>query len=327
MVVEYFLEWAESAPVSKRIEATGALVRAFLHSDLSVDEREETEAALTTLLEDPSPGVRLALAEGLGAWDTAPRHLITALARDNVEISTIVLSRSPVFHDSELVDIAASGDMARQIAIACRPVLSPALVAAICEVACEEACLGLIMNPATRFSPQNLRRLAERHGTVSELRNALLGRADLPPETHLILINKLGEALNSLVSKRSWMPGVRADNAIREACDKASISFAANAPDSDVDRVVKSLIESGRMTVSYLLRAVCMGNITLVAKAFSELSGVSFARVEAILSNDREAAFKAVYDRADLPGSAFLAQAAFFQLTDQSVTAAVSCDP
>ena len=305
MIVEYFLEWVESAPVSKRIAATDALVRAWLHSPLNEEERDETEAAITTLLEDPAPGVRLALAEGFGAWKTAPRHVMTTLARDNIDISAVVLSRSPVFFDTELIDMVATGRVEQQIAIACRPWVSPALVAAICEVSHPDACLGLLMNPVVQFSNRDLHRLAERHGTITDIRTTLLERPDLSPEIRILLINKLGEALNQFVSKRSWMSSDRADRVIKESCDKASIAFAANAADGDVDRVVKSLIAAGSMTAAFLLRAICMGNITLAAKAFSELSGVRFERVETILTHDRRSAFKAVYDRAGLPNSAF----------------------
>ncbi len=305
MIVEYFLEWVQSAPVSKRIAATDALVRAWLHSPLNEEEREETDAAITMLLEDPAPGVRLALAEGFGAWKSAPRHVITALARDNIDISAIVLSRSPVFYDAELIDVVATGMVEQQIAIACRPWISPALVAAICEVGHADACLGLLMNPVARFLNDDLHGMAERHGTVTEIRNLILERPELAPEIRILLINKLGEALNNFVSKRSWLSQSRADNVIRESCAKASIAFAANAADEDVDRVVKSLIATGSMTTSFLLRAICMGNITLAAKTFSELSGVRFARVETILTTDRRSAFKAVYDRAGLPNSAF----------------------
>ena len=305
MIVEYFLEWVETAPVTRRIEAAGALVRAWLSDGLSEEEQEKVEAAITVLLEDPAPGIRLALAEGFGAYDTAPRHVMCALARDNIDISVIVLSHSPVFHDAELVEFARNGLAEQQIAVACRPWMSAPVMDAICQFACKDASLALLMNPAAFLAGEHLQHMAERHGTDKIIRTILLERPDLPPEVRLVLINKLGEALQSFVSERSWLPEVRAQQTIREACDKASITFAAHAPDEDVERVVQGLIDTGQLTTSYLLRAVCMGNITLAAKAFSRLSGVKFERVESILTRDRESAFRAVYDRAGLPESAF----------------------
>ena len=305
MIIEYFLKWIERASVSERVEATNALAKAYLHNSLSSEERDDAEAALTVLLEDPAPKVRMQMAETLADSTKAPRHIILSLAADNTEISTIVHSRSPVFLDAELSAAVAGGDLEQQIAISCRPFLSAEVVSAICNMGCQEACLGLLINPAARYSEADFHAMASRHGTVTEIRLILLDRADLPANTRLLLISKLGEALGSLVSDKSWLTKERAASTIGEACDKASITFAANAAEEDVDSLVKSLIDRGSMTPTFLLRAVCMGNITLVAKAFAELSGVSFAKVENILTKDRQSAFKSVYDRAGLPEQAY----------------------
>ena len=57
MIVEQFLKWVESARVSEREAAAGALARAYLQSPLEFEERCAAEAALTVLLDDPSPNV------------------------------------------------------------------------------------------------------------------------------------------------------------------------------------------------------------------------------------------------------------------------------
>ena len=306
MVIEYFLEWVETASVTKRTEAASALVRAYLRNDISEDEREDVEAALTTLLEDPSPAVRCALAETFGARKQAPRHIISALAADALDVSIITLSQSPVLHDTELVEFIETSETDNQIAIACRPWLSQTVIESVCVSGHQDACMALMMNPVATFSQDNLHTIAQRFGALTDIRKILQERNDLAAETRLILISKLGEALSTMVSSKGWMQENKVRKVVDEACDKASISFVANASNDDVVPLVRNMIESGKITVSYLLRAVCMGNITLVAHAFAELSGVRFSRVEAILTKDRKSAFKALYDRAGLPKSAFI---------------------
>lgn len=306
MVIEYFLEWVETASVAKRTEAASALVRAYLRNDISSEEREDIEAAITTLLEDPAPSVRFALAEAFGARKQAPRHIISALAADALDVSIITLSQSPVLHDTELVEFIETSEVDNQIAIACRPWLSDTVIASICTDGHKDACMALMMNPVANLNQENLHTIAQRFGTLTDIRMMLLDRDDLAAESRLILIGKLGEALSNMVSSKGWIKGNKAKKIVNEACDKASIEFVANSSSEDVTHLVRNMIESGKITVSYLLRAVCMGNLTLVARAFSELSGVRFSRVETILSKDREAAFKALYDRAGLPKSAFI---------------------
>ena len=306
MVIEYFLEWVETASVAKRTEAASALVRAYLRADISPEESEDVEAALTTLLEDSAPSVRMALAETFGARKQAPRHIISALAADTIDVSIIALSQSPVFHDTELVEYIETSEVENQIAVACRPWISETVVASVCNKGHQDACMAVMMNPVAIISQENLHAIAQRFGSITDIRLMLLERDDLAAETRLILIEKLGESLSDLISSKGWMQEVKAQKVIDEACDKASISFVANASNEDVTHLVRNMIEGGKITVSYLLRAVCMGNITLVASAFSELSGIRFSRVEAILTKDRKSAFKALYDRAGLPKSAFV---------------------
>jgi|GEM_PF-1348031 len=305
MVIEHFLNWVQSANLTKRTDAAAALARAYLRNDLEDAEREDVEAAITTLLEDSAPKVRDALAEVFCIHENVPRHVIIALAADTNDIATKVLTRSPAFLDQELVHMIKTFDVDKQIAIACRPWMSQTLLSAICNFGCEEACLGSLINPACRFDDENLHAIAARFGNNTEIRVILMDRHDLPTKTRLLLINKAGEAINALVTGKAWLSAKRADVVVADACDKACIAYAANAPEEEVSNVVKSLIDDGRVTVAFLLRAVCMGNITLAAASFAELSNIRLERIETILSNDKKSAFKAVYDRAGLPQSAY----------------------
>src|SRR5258707_12679121 len=65
MIVRQFLQWVRTASAAERAEATSALARAYLYSDLSVDDRAACEGALIMPLDEPSPLVREALARGL----------------------------------------------------------------------------------------------------------------------------------------------------------------------------------------------------------------------------------------------------------------------
>ena len=131
MIVHEFLRWIETAPAGLRAEAADALARAFLYSDVDEETRSGMEAAMTVLLDDASAEVRFALADALGSSPHAPRHVLLTLAGDQMDIAAIVLSRSPIFIDAELVDIVAAASDTLQVAIATRPLVSGGLSAAI----------------------------------------------------------------------------------------------------------------------------------------------------------------------------------------------------
>ena len=146
MIVRQFLHWVRTAPAAERSDATTALARAYLYSDLTPDDRAAAEGALIMLLDDPSPLVRIALAKALAFSEFSPPPVILALAADQPEVASWVLEHSPLLVDADLVDAVATGRPPAQAAIANRAGLPSAVSAAIAEVGAAEACLVLIEN-------------------------------------------------------------------------------------------------------------------------------------------------------------------------------------
>src|ERR1043165_6688869 len=109
MIVRQSPQGVRPAEAAERAEATSALARAYLYSDLSDDDRAAAEGAMMLLLDDPSPLVRSALADVLGASADAPAAVVHALINEQPDIAAIVLERSPLLLDSDLVDSVAVG--------------------------------------------------------------------------------------------------------------------------------------------------------------------------------------------------------------------------
>ena len=87
MIVRQFLHWVRTASAADRADATTALARSYLYSDLSPDDRAAAEGALLMQLDDPSPLVREALAQALAFSENAPPPVILGLAADQPEVA------------------------------------------------------------------------------------------------------------------------------------------------------------------------------------------------------------------------------------------------
>jgi len=307
MLVHQFLKWMETAPSSRRADATSALARAWLYSSLDIEERNAAEAALTLVLDDPSPIVRRSLAEALCRHPEAPRHIILALIQDQTDIASIVLAASPVLMDAELVDLAATGGLAIQCAIAVRPVVSCAVGAALAEIGCEDACDMLLKNDGAEWTRSGLWRVAERFCDSSEIRDTLLGKKDLPLDLRQALIARLSASLGDFAVLRAWMPPERAEIVAREACDRATIAMASEADGEAVEDLINHLRSTGQLTTVLLLRALCSGHVVFFETAVTLLSGLPQERVQSLITSKRHNGFRAIYDRAGLPTSAFAA--------------------
>ena len=220
--------WLRTAPAAERAEATAALARAYLYSDLSADDLAAAEGALIMLLDDPSPLVRDALARALAFSDQAPPPVILGARR-----------RSAGGRELGARAFAASGrrrprrcgcDRRPQSAGRDRPPRLPAVLgaAAIAEVGAAEACLVLIENTQRRRSRRSRSTGSSRASAISPRSARPCWRGDgLPAPTRQALVAKLSETLAGFVVARDWLDEDRAQRVVKEACEKATVTLAA----------------------------------------------------------------------------------------------------
>ncbi|HEX8164244.1 MAG TPA: DUF2336 domain-containing protein [Beijerinckiaceae bacterium] len=301
MIIRQFLLWAQTAPPGERAEAAGALARAYLYSDLKPEDRWEAETAMTALLDDPSPLVRRALAEAFANAREAPRHLVVALANDQSDIAALVLARSPVLPDADLVDCAALGGEIVQTAVALRPRVSVAVSAALAEIASAVSLTALAGNAGAAIADSAFARMVERHGGSPELREALLARPDLPLPIRQSIAVAVSESLSTFVLGCGWLSPERTERIVREAREKTTLALSSAAEREDVSRLVSHLRRTGQLTPALILRALLSGGMAFAEAAFADLSGLAPARVAGLLRDRRGAGFAPLYRKAGLP--------------------------
>ncbi|MCD0416130.1 DUF2336 domain-containing protein [Rubrivivax sp. JA1024] len=305
MIVRQFISWIRHAPAGERAEATRALARAWLISDLSIDDRIAAEGALLLMLDDPAAQVRRVIAEVFASSPDAPPTIVRALASDQASVALPVLEFSPLLLDADLVDIIATGDNAVQCAVARRFQLPAAVCAAIAEVGSPAAALELIENPHAELAPFSWDRIVERHGHLAAIRESMLALPDLPATTRLALVTKLSDTLQQFVVARGWLSADRAARATGEAMDRSTVVIAAGARGADMAALMRHLRQTRTLTAGLILRALLSGNLPLVEHALAELSGTAPARVAALLADGGRTALNALLGRAGLPETVF----------------------
>ncbi|MFN5120723.1 MAG: DUF2336 domain-containing protein [Bradyrhizobium sp.] len=307
MIVRQFISWIRTAPAGERAEATRALARAWLISDLTEDDRIVAEGALLMLLDDPSPLVRQAMAEVFAYSAEAPAAIVQALAADQPAIALPVLEHSPLLIDADLVDIVATGCDEMQCAIARRVNLPASIAAAIAEVGSAAAALELIENPYAGLAPFSWDRIVERHGHLAAIRVSMLALEDLPSATRLALVAKLSDTLAQFVVARNWLGADRADRIAGEAKERSTVNIAARAFGDDMQNLITHLRATGQLTAGLILRALLSGNLDLFGAALAELSGLPYGRVSALLNDRGGNGLQALLRRAGLPESTYAA--------------------
>ena len=307
MIIRDFLAWTQNASATGRAEATTALARAYLYGDLSADEAWEAKTALLSLLDDPSPVVRLALAETCAASARTPRPLVVALSCDVPEVARPVLARSPVLTDADLIDAAALGDEATRAVIAARHHLSHAVSGALAEIGELDTLVVLAGNPTARITAGRMLRMIERRGDEARLREALLQRAELPPEVRYTIGLAVAQALSHFVTDRGWIGTERCDRMSREAGERVALESCDESGAAGVARLVAHLRTTRQLTAGLILRAVLSGRTDFVQAALSDLSGQDYVGVSRAMrdpmgiSSRVSGAFADLHRKAGLP--------------------------
>jgi uncharacterized protein (DUF2336 family) len=307
MIVRQFISWVRTAPAGERAEATRALARAWLISDLSEEDRAAAEGALLMLLDDPSPLVRQAMAEVFARSTEAPGAIVQALSLDQSSVALPVLEHSPLLIDADLVDLIATGNSETQCAIARRANLPPPVSAAIAEVGSAAAALELIENAYADLAPFSWDRIVERHGHLAAIRESMLALEDLPAATRIALVAKLSDSLAQFVVARNWLSADRAGRIANEARERSAVNIAARSYGDDMRGLVQHLRATGQLNAGLILRALLSGNLELFDHSLAELSGLPPARVSALLHDRGGASLQALLLRAGLPESTFAA--------------------
>lgn len=317
MIIRDFLAWTQNASASQRAEATAVLTRAYLYGNLSADQAWEAKTALLSLLDDPSPLVRRALAETCAASARTPRPLVVALACDVPEVARPVLARSPVLTDADLVDAAALGDEPTRAVIAARHHLSHAVSGALAEIAAADTLVVLARNPTAKITAGRMLRMVDRCGDEAPLREALLTRADLPPEVRHAIGLAVAQALSGFVTERGWLGVERCDRLRRETGERIALEACEGLGVAGIARLVAHLRTTQQLTAGLILRAVLSGRTDFAVAALSDLSGQDHAGVARAMRDLRS--FADLHQRAGLPDALLPAmQAALAALQDMA---------
>ncbi|WP_342148797.1 DUF2336 domain-containing protein [Methylorubrum sp. SB2] len=301
MILRQFLTLTQHASAERRAEAAGTLAQATLDGSLGPDAAWEAKTALLALLDDPALAVRRALAEACADSAGAPRPLVVALASDHPEIACLVLARSPVLMDADLVDCVAIGCEAARSAVASRPDLSKPVAAALAEVAGLPSLTALAKNPRASIGTAAFLRMVERHGADPELRRALLARHDLAIEVRHAVVALLAEQLARAGQDEGWMNSERGARVAREARDAAALALGDESGETGLARLIAHLRVQEQLTAGLILRAILSLRLPFAETALAELSGLSRARVAGLMFEPHSAGFIALHRRAGLP--------------------------
>lgn len=300
MLVKSFLRWMDTAPAQERAYATTVLAEAYLAGTLGEDTPEAVEAALTSVLDDPAPNVRRALAMAFADRREAPRHLVLSLAGDQPDVAAMLIARSPLLTEADLVDLATSGERLSLVAIAMRHDVTGAIAHAIARRCEPDAALALVGNGNSEISEADLLALVEGLGDRAKFRAAVQARAGLPLTVRHALMLRTADGLGQFVVKGGFLPAPRKTRLLDDTLQAGTVALARQAP-RELAGFVDYLRRKAYLTPALLLRSVLGGDQAFLAHALANLCSQPLPRVQTLLRGRSEASISLLLRKAGLP--------------------------
>ncbi|MEL6919507.1 MAG: DUF2336 domain-containing protein [Pseudomonadota bacterium] len=269
------MNWKQTADVAKRAAAASALARAYLQSDLPFEERCAAEAALTELTDDPSPRVRLALAEAIATSARAPEQIVVSLLRDRYDIASLIVARSPRVREVDLVERVRCGDPKLLLLIARRGEVGRMLALALSRFGSVDSVLAILGNSNAHVCGECRRIIADRFASDAGVRGALLEFKALEPVIRYKLVVAGADDLAASGFTSQYLGGERARDAVEAELQRSLLHIIARANGNQCAPLADALRVDGRLTTSLTIRIACHGLMDFLADVVAGLNGRS----------------------------------------------------
>ena len=285
-----------------RAEVAAKVAREVDGGTLTHEERAIAEDILRALSQDAAIRVRQALSEELKESKRLPHDVAVVLARDVEAVSLPVLGHSVVLTDDDLLALIRSSGVTKQVAIAARSRVSPAVADAIVEADQPLALATLVGNDGAELGEPTLQRVLDRHGADEAIQTPMAQRAKLPVAVLERLVAAASTSLREVLAKRSDLPDHLASDLVLGTRERATAPLMS--PDSVADdalALAQQLHRGGRLTPHLIVRAICLGDLAFVESAFAVLADIPVHNARLLIYDAGPLGFKAIYERCKLP--------------------------
>lgn len=271
------------------------------HVSLTEAERAAAADLVRIVSRDAADMVRRALAITLKNSPNLPVDVARRLAADIDAVARPILEGSPALSDADLAELVATLGIDRQMLIAGREGLGPKASTAIAQSSPEAVVERLVRNPTAQAPEAALNVIYARFGDREPMQDALIDREGLPPAIVEKLVNQVaGEMFDRLVSRHALPPQLAIDLATR-ARERATVDLVGQAGvQADPRRFAQQLHLNGRLTGSFVLRALCLGHVTFAEHAFAELAGLTHEKASLLFHDAGPLGLKALMQRSGL---------------------------
>jgi uncharacterized protein (DUF2336 family) len=254
-------------------------------------ERELAEEIIKIAAHDVASVVKETLIEQLRECKDIPATLVSELL-NNVDIKNIVapfLQSYQGFSDDDLLDIIATHCPQRQKAIANRQSVSERLSDKLIEDGIRTVINALTANQGAIISARGYYQIYEKFKNDVDIKRNLCFRASLPIALAERLVTEVSMALREQLLLRYKISPTIAKKATLYTQEKVTLFLAhPSTPITNLQKLMRHLQDSKRLTDALLMRAICMGDIRFFNYAVAERANIPVSVIQKIHMENNE---------------------------------------
>jgi uncharacterized protein (DUF2336 family) len=293
-----------------RVEMThkiGAAYNGKSAAPLGAREILIAEQIFRLLVRDTELAVRTSLASYVKDSKTIPHDIVIKMAQDVEEVSLPILQFSEVLTDDDLMDlIAAKDELSRYLAVSRRRVVSDRISDALIEKNHPEVISTLVSNAGAIISEHALERIIHDHKRNEVMMQAVSRRSYLPVATVEKLISVVSSSLADTLKQKYKTPDIAIDREIEKTRENETLHLIRHThSESEIEKLVRQLHATGRLTPSIILSALCQGDFSFFENSLAHLSNIPVANARKLITDRGELGFRAIYNKSGLPEAMF----------------------
>lgn len=295
---------------NSRIDMTHKIGGAYNgKNDVKLGSREiiVAEQIFRLLLRDTEVAVRASLAQYVKDSPTIPHDIVIKMAQDVEEVSLPILQFSEVLTEDDLMElIQAKDEVSRYLAVSRRRIVSDRVSEALIEKGNSEVVNVLVGNSGAIISEIGFNRIIDAYGKDDLLMEAVSKRSYLPVATVEKLINVVSSTLSETLKQKYKAPEGAIEKEIEKTRETETLHLIKlTHSEADIEKLVRQLQTSGRLTPSIILSALCQGDFNFFETSLAHLSSIPVSNARKLISDRGELGFRAIYNKSGLPEAMF----------------------
>lgn len=271
---------------------------------LEPGEKVIVKEILGHLSRDIEKSIRKILSETLKENKDLPHGVAVRLINDLEEISIPVLQYSPVLTDDDLEAIISDHpeDVKKLLAIATREEITAKISSCLVNTESEIIVHTLVQNKSAEISETTFNKVLRLFGHSENMLTVLVSRGDLSPNVAERMISMVSTKLQNQLVQQYGVTKHIVKPVVKASREKMTLDIiAGNADRTTTAKLVEHLFETGKLSHSLVLRALCRADLTFFEYSIARLADIPIANVQKLIYQGDSRSFTALFRAASLP--------------------------